>query len=79
MATAYDWIKLLLENSKHLIAVYAILFGVTGYTIYDKVSEPEIVKTNPEKSVKIEPKQVVIKEVKHSHKKLMVDHVDEFH
>ena len=74
MATAYQWADLLLKNSKVIIALYVAVFGLAGYTVYDKVGS---------KPVEIEVEQAVESIKPHTHtytaEQVMQDHVKEFH
>ena len=78
MATKYDWVKLFLENSKVIITIYALFFGLAGYTAYDylgnkKVTKEEVVEA-PVVQTEVKSRTLVC-----SCDKIMQSHIKEFH
>ena len=93
MAGIFDWVKLGLDNSKKIIAIYLFIIGAAGYgTYYYYVAPPEkqpsIEKEaeNAEPLKKNEPvkKPQQMKQISAAQIKAMIDkaikkHISEFH
>ena len=48
MTTAFDWIKLGLENSKVILPILVILLSATGYTVNDNFTKDQEIKDTQE-------------------------------
>lgn len=44
MASAFDWVKLSLENFKVIVPILLLLVSVTGYTITDNMAKTQEIK-----------------------------------
>lgn len=84
MATSYEWTKLFLENSKVIITIYALFFGLAGYTAYDYLENNKVTKEEVVAKEEVVETPVVQTETKSrtlvcSCDKIMQSHIKEFH
>jgi len=93
MASVYQWIDLFFKNSKVIIAMYALLCGFAGYTIYDFLGvknetkqEIQVSEIPPFPILKETPQPKIITQIiksvvscEDTCAKIMEDHVEEFH
>lgn len=53
MASAFDWIKLTLENSKVIFPILVLLMSTTGYTAFSNIEKDNEIKASQDQIVNI--------------------------
>ena len=74
MATAIEWAKLLFANSKVIVTMWGLLLVSLGYNVYGLIETTEVEKEVVEEVVLVKKEPI-----NHPAKKLMADHLEEYH